>query len=388
MNPHVVVTQHGRRPLHVVVADRLEIGRECDGLLICDERASRRHLRLEVSDEGLLVIDLGSSNGTFLDGTRLDGPVVLDHNSTVRVGSTSIRLHPETPQGPSVTFPMSNVAPYSTPGSVADPRPTVAETIPEVQLLGAEMEPVIGLPADAGQTVRQTGIELVARAVVEQRPPLGQRDPAGDDTVTIVFSDIEASTELATALGDEGWYRRLSHHNEIVESCVARGGGRIVKNQGDGYMMTFSSARRALLTAAAIQNDLGGDQADGREPIRVRIGCHTGEAIQNGDGDLFGQHVIIAARVADLALGGEVLVSSIAKEITAARGDLLFGEARSVSLKGISGSHVVHEFDWRRATPGPRASSVSSVIGSRSAQHHREAGRPPSAAVGHPQHDR
>ncbi len=384
MNPHVVVTQHGRRPLHVVVADRLEIGRECDGLLICDERASRRHLRLEVSDEGLLVIDLGSSNGTFIDGARLDGPVVLEQNSTVRVGSTSIRLHPETPQGPSATFPMSDAASHSTRESVAVPRPTVAETVPEVQLLGAEAGAATRSSADAGLTVRQTGIELVARAVVEQRPPLGQRDPAGDDTVTIMFSDIESSTELATSLGDEGWYRRLSHHNQIVESCVARGGGRIVKNQGDGYMMTFSSARRALLTAAAIQSDLGGRQPDGRQPIRVRIGCHTGEAIRHGNGDLFGQHVIIAARVADLAAGGEVLVSSIAKEITAARGDFRFGEGRSVSLKGISGSHLVHEFDWRGFTDDTLASSASS----RSAQHHRETGGSSSAAVGYAQHDR
>ena len=342
MNPLVVVTQHGRRPLHVVVDDRLDIGRECDGLLICDERVSRRHLRLEVVDEGLLVIDLGSSNGTFLDGTRLSAPTVLGQNSTLRVGSTSIRLHPDAPQGPIASNPQT------------DRRPTIAEPAPSIDVIGPSVDP----SSEASRTVRQTGIELVARAVVEQRPTLGQRDPAGDDTVTIMFSDIESSTELATSMGDEGWYQRLSRHNGIVESCVMQAGGRIVKNQGDGYMMSFSSARRALLAAAAIQSELDADQPGGCVPLRVRIGCHTGEAIRHGNGDLFGQHVIIAARVADLARGGEILVSSIAKEITVARGDLVFDEGRSVSLKGITGPQLVHGFLWRQLAPEALASSI------------------------------
>jgi pSer/pThr/pTyr-binding forkhead associated (FHA) protein len=87
----IVVSEAGRSPLHVHVADRLDIGRECDGLLVTDERVSRRHLRFEVVGERLVVTDLGSSNGTYLDGVRLRGPVTFEPESTLTLGSVSIR---------------------------------------------------------------------------------------------------------------------------------------------------------------------------------------------------------------------------------------------------------------------------------------------------------
>ena len=67
----VVVSQQGRVPLYVVVVGSLDIGRECDGLLLADHRVSRLHLRLELVDSAMVVADLGSSNGTFLDGMRI-----------------------------------------------------------------------------------------------------------------------------------------------------------------------------------------------------------------------------------------------------------------------------------------------------------------------------
>ncbi len=90
MNTLVEVRQPGRHPLRLEVVDRLDIGRECDGLLIVDERVSRRHLRLESVVEGLQVTDLGSSNGTYLDGERLEGSAVIGPDTTLRIGSTSI----------------------------------------------------------------------------------------------------------------------------------------------------------------------------------------------------------------------------------------------------------------------------------------------------------
>jgi len=83
----------------------------------------------------------------------------------------------------------------------------------------------------------------------------------------------------------------------------------------------------------------------GGEPIRVRIGLHTGEAIKEGDAggraDFFGKNVILAARIAGQAKGGEILVSSLLKELTESGGDIRFGDGREVELKGLSGSHRV-----------------------------------------------
>lgn len=92
MNDVVVISQLGRAPLRVQVVDRLDVGRDCDGLLLADERVSRQHLRLEIVDGELTVTDLGSSNGTFLDGVSVRGPIAVRSQSTVTLGSTSIRI--------------------------------------------------------------------------------------------------------------------------------------------------------------------------------------------------------------------------------------------------------------------------------------------------------
>ena len=80
----------------------------------------------------------------------------------------------------------------------------------------------------------------------------------------------------------------------------------------------------------------------------MRIGLHTGEAIKEGD-DFFGKHVNLAARVAGQAQGGEILVSSLLKELTESAGEFAFGDGRAVSLKGISGKHRLFEVVWEQA---------------------------------------
>ncbi|MEL7209044.1 MAG: adenylate/guanylate cyclase domain-containing protein, partial [Actinomycetota bacterium] len=167
------------------------------------------------------------------------------------------------------------------------------------------------------------------------------------DTVTVVFSDIESSTEQALRLGDERWFEVLSGHNDLVRSQLRRFGGSEIKAQGDGFMLTFPSARRAVRFAMAVQTDLEDGDLGGDDGIRIRIGLHTGEAIVDDVGDLFGKHIIVAARVANEAQGGEILVSSVVREIVSSRGDIDFGPERSVALKGISDDYVVHPVTWR-----------------------------------------
>lgn len=92
MRPIVEVRERGRTPLRIEVDDRLELGRECDGLLLTDARVSRRHLRLEVVEDRLQAVDLGSSNGTYLDGHRLTGPTEIGDDQVLVLGSTSVRV--------------------------------------------------------------------------------------------------------------------------------------------------------------------------------------------------------------------------------------------------------------------------------------------------------
>jgi class 3 adenylate cyclase len=200
-------------------------------------------------------------------------------------------------------------------------------------------------------TELETSIDEVASLVEEARPDL-RAHAAPDGTVTLMFSDIESSTAINERLGDARWIELLRDHNAIVREHVAAHGGYEVKSQGDGFMVAFSSARRALDCAATIQRAFAARNATRPDqPLRLRIGLHSGEAIREGD-DFFGRHVNIAARVAAEARGGEVLVSSLLKGLAEGAGDFSFGDGRDTELKGLSGTHRIFSLEWE---PQPTA---------------------------------
>ncbi len=188
-------------------------------------------------------------------------------------------------------------------------------------------------------------IERVAEAVEREWPEMRAR-AAPDGTVTIMFSDIEAYTEMTERLGDNGAQQVLRRHNELVRKAIAEHGGFEVKSQGDGFMIAFGGASRALRCAVAIQQALDdyNDEHDA-EQIRVRMGLHTGEAIKEAD-DFLGRCVILASRIANEAEGGEVLVSSVLRELTSATGEFTFAEPREVALKGVSQPQMVSSLVW------------------------------------------
>ena len=187
-----------------------------------------------------------------------------------------------------------------------------------------------------------TSIDEVAESVAHERPPL-HHGTAPDGTTTVLFSDIEGFTALNDRLGDRQAFEVLKGHNQLVREQLVAHGGFEVKSQGDGFMVAFSSARQALLCAIGIQQALA---RSGGGPVRVRMGLHTGEAIKDAD-DFFGRNVIFAARIADQAEGGEILVSSLVKELTESGGDFQFENGREVALKGLSGTGKVYSVDWR-----------------------------------------
>jgi class 3 adenylate cyclase/ketosteroid isomerase-like protein len=165
---------------------------------------------------------------------------------------------------------------------------------------------------------------------------------AVDGTVTIVFTDIVDSTVMLARLGDRAWLEVIRRHNAVIEQVTAAHGGTVIETQGDGSMLAFSSARRAVLCAQAIQQEIDRAFAELSPPIRVRIGIHTGDAIREAE-QFFGTTVHYAARVASHATGGEVLVSSAVHELlVSSTPDLAFLDGRDVDLKGIAGRHRLY----------------------------------------------
>jgi class 3 adenylate cyclase len=187
-------------------------------------------------------------------------------------------------------------------------------------------------------------IDLVDPAEIDLR---GRTSPEG--AMTIMFSDIEGSTEMVERLGDEQWIRILRVHNRLVRDAVRRHGGVEVKSQGDGFMLAFTSSSAALRCAVDIQRTLAsrGDEKSGHQ-IRIRIGLHSGFMIHEGH-DYIGRNVILAARIADRAGGGEILISSELKEFVEPAEPAPVLEPRALELKGLSGTHWVHPVDWQAA---------------------------------------
>jgi class 3 adenylate cyclase len=127
----------------------------------------------------------------------------------------------------------------------------------------------------------------------------------------------------------------------VIRGQVHAYGGFEVKVQGDGFMVAFPGARRAVQCARAIQGAIATEferQPEG--PIRVRIGLHTGEVLKEQD-DFYGKNVVLAARIAEQAQGGQILASSVVKELSDSGGDIGFDEEREVALKGLAGTYRI-----------------------------------------------
>jgi predicted ATPase/class 3 adenylate cyclase len=149
-------------------------------------------------------------------------------------------------------------------------------------------------------------------------------------TVTFLFTDIEGSTRLLQALGDR--YAAVNdQHAAIVRRAVAEAGGVEVSTHGDAFFVVFTSPAAAVQAAVAAQRGLAAHDWPPGSPVRVRMGLHTGQGALGGD-DYVGIDVHRAARVADAAHGGQVLVSD------ATRGLVRNALGAGVSLRDL-GAH-------------------------------------------------
>jgi predicted ATPase/class 3 adenylate cyclase len=195
---------------------------------------------------------------------------------------------------------------------------------------------------DSGEL--QGSIYAVTSAVQASGPDLSPQ-AAPDGMVTLMFSDIEGFTPMTERLGDLAAREVVRAHNRIVREQLARHQGHEVELQGDAFLLAFASARRGVHCAIAIQQALAAHNRENQEPIRVRIGLHTGEALRDAD-KFFGRTVILASRIAARARGAEILVSAALRQRVESSGDLRFGAVRKVELKGISEPQELVEVCW------------------------------------------
>lgn len=190
-----------------------------------------------------------------------------------------------------------------------------------------------------------TSIDVIATALGDTQPELGEMS-SPDGAVTLLFCDIEDAAEIREEVGAEHVEELLRDHRTIVEQVVHHHGGTVVKSHDDGFMIAFDSAHAGLRCAVDLQGSLadrtvpGGERGGGR-PLLLRIGLHTGSVITN-DEELYGRNVVLGARIAGCARGGEIAVSSTLKEYTETDPSFRFEERGERRFKGVLGEHMVY----------------------------------------------
>jgi class 3 adenylate cyclase len=154
--------------------------------------------------------------------------------------------------------------------------------------------------------------------------PLPQPDRV---LATVLFTDIIASTERATQLGDRRWTELLERHHAAVRRELDRFRGREIDTAGDGFLATFDGPARAIRCATAVRDSVRG------LGLELRAGLHTGECELHGD-RVTGIAVHTGARLASEAGPGEVLVSATVHDLVSGSG-IAFEDRGERELKGV-----------------------------------------------------
>ncbi len=210
---------------------------------------------------------------------------------------------------------------------------TIAAAIPEAQLVTVDERPAMMAVVLDFLLVDNSGVAAL-------RPP----EPAAA-LRTVLFTDLVGHTEMMSRLGDERGRDVLREHERITREVLKAHGGTEVKTMGDGFMASFGSVTKAVECAVALQREIGNWKSEIGEKIDVRCGLNAGEPIEE-DGDLFGATVILAARIAAKAEGGEILVADTVRGLCSGKG-FLFADRGEFVAKGFEEPVRVYEVRWR-----------------------------------------
>jgi class 3 adenylate cyclase len=163
---------------------------------------------------------------------------------------------------------------------------------------------------------------------------------------TVLFVDIDGSTQKGVELGDSGWRELLERHRDLIRRQLLHYRGSELDTTGDGFLASFDGPARAIRCACSVS------EATRATGVEVRIGLHTGEC-ELVDGKLGGIAVNIGARIAAEAEPGEVLVSATLKDLVAGS-EIEFLERGTAMFAGIPGQRQLFAVDPQSVlTPRP-----------------------------------
>src|SRR2546426_569227 len=178
-----------------------------------------------------------------------------------------------------------------------------------------------------------------------------------EGTVTIMFTDVEGSTQMLSSRGFTLSHEIMKAYESIMEDKITEHAGRRIKGLGDGVMVSFGSTRHAVECAIEIQRAIAEYSKENPErKLKIRIGINTGEVVEEA-GDIFGAAVNVAARVAGKAKGGQILVSEVVRELVGPVSEMKFGYRGRYKLKGFPDRFRLHD-----VTPGEAPSPTPVLL--------------------------
>ena len=199
------------------------------------------------------------------------------------------------------------------------------------------------------------------------------------ETVTVLFSDQVASTELRARVGEDCADALRRELFALLRDAIRAHGGREVKSAGDGIMAVFGAPSRALDAAVTMQQRLEARNRDSRtEPIVLRVGVSVGE-VEVEDGDVFGIAVVEAARLCAVADGGAILATEVLRTLAGGRTAHRFEPIGPLDLRGLPAPVATVQVVWEPLAherpdlqvPLPGALRVPAVVAGRAVERQR-----------------
>jgi class 3 adenylate cyclase len=223
----------------------------------------------------------------------------------------------------------SLLAEVSVPTLILNTRNKEIDTLPDSRHLAAgivdsQLRVLNGTGVAPYYSERSATLEAID-ALLNPSGGMEQAMPSGFRTV--VFTDIVGSTEYVRGVGDEEGRAAVRELEQKVASLATDHNGRVVKNLGDGSLISFGSNTSAIAFGLEVQEKC----SDG--PLKLRVGMAAGEPIQE-DGDIHGTVVAHASRIGDIGGAGEVIVSDSVRQLAAGKG-FTFVPWGEVTLKGF-----------------------------------------------------
>jgi class 3 adenylate cyclase len=166
--------------------------------------------------------------------------------------------------------------------------------------------------------------------------------------LSVLFADVSGSTKLYEKLGDTEALRAVDRCLKRMERAVEGFRGRIVKNIGDEVMAVFEKADDAFQAATEMQQRITDLPPVSGVTLAIRVGFYHGSVIEEG-GDVFGDSVNTAARLAGLAKAGQILISGQTQTQLSPLLQLSTRDLDQMSVKGKAEELHVFEVIWQES---------------------------------------